>query len=291
MNRVFAWVLVLLAISSVPVSAQEQTDVIVVESDRDKVPSTTQIVRALSKEVDGSIPRFQKPVCPGVAGLRLPLATAIVARMRENIGEAGQALAAEGCTPNLTLIFTDDGQQLIQELISKSPRIFGLLTAHEIGKLKSAPGPSWAWHATVAKRADGGPVADPTGIPPGPKPKGSYSVPNASLSRLSSPVRRDIEAAFVVITVDAISGLTVRQLADYATLRGLSVSPNLIAREILDDSILSLFDDRTNDRDPVDQLTSFDRAYLSGVYSGSAGLTYRQKTKLIAQAIERSERD
>ena len=60
------------------------------------------------------------------------------------------------------------------------------------------------YEVITPKRADGGPVADPTGVPPGPKPKGSYSVPNASLSRLSSPVRRDIEAAFVVITVDAI---------------------------------------------------------------------------------------
>lgn len=243
-------------------------------------------VRALSRDVDGNLARFEAPVCPGVVGLPDRFAVAIVRRLREDVREVPVELAPEGCRSNLTVIITDDGAALVDGLASKAPTMFGYMTSSQITRLRRSTGPAWAWQTTQPKRADGGPVQMISEFklkgPPQHVSKGAYTVPNASLSRLSSPVRRDTGLAFVVLSRSAIEGKTVTQIADYAAMRGLADIRPDAGSGGEPRSITALFSSAA-----PDEWTEFDRTYLTSLYSGTNGLTYRQKTRDIAQDVAR----
>ena len=200
-----------------PLTAQNQPSDIIVTANREDAPSTTESVRAISEAVDGTLPRFEKPVCPGVVGLPTHLAAGVIARMRTTIAEAGVDLAAEDCGANLTLIVADDGSELIDRLALESPPLFASLSAQDIHQLTSAPGPVWSWHTTEPKRADGAPVVRNSG-----GGSDTYMVQGAKMSRLASPIRMDVSLGFVVIGTAAIDGLEVGQIADFTVMRGLA---------------------------------------------------------------------
>ena len=58
--------------------------------------------------------------------------------------------------------------------------------------------------------------------PPRPLAKGAYIASNIDNGRLVSPVRRNVDAAFVVIEASSIDGLTIQQIADFGTMLGLT---------------------------------------------------------------------
>ena len=265
-------------------------DEIVVEGQRPDALQTLREVRALSQDIDGNMTRFELPVCPGVAGMPGRLAAAIVGRMRADVQAVGAELAPEGCHPNLTLIVTEDGAALVDGLARKAPTMFGFMTSSQITGLRRSEGPAWVWQATQPKRADGGPVQmlDQISLGSGPPhhvSKGAYAVPNASLSRLSSPVRRDTGLAFVVLSRAAIEGKSITQLADYGVLRGLARTNQDSGDAAGTQSIAALFATPS-----PEEWTEFDRAYLTSLYSGTNGLTYRQKTREIAQDVAKELR-
>ena len=269
-----------------PALAQDDTQ-IVVEGQRPDALETLRQVRALSQDVDGNLARFESPVCPGVAGMPGRMAVAIVGRMRADVQAVGVGLAPEGCRPNLTVIVTDDGAALVEGLSRKAPDMFGYMSASEKTTLRRSPGPAWVWQTTHVKRADGGPVQMLEQIslgsgPPQHVSKGAYAVPGASLSRLSSSVRQDTGLAFIVLSRAAIEGKSITQIADYGVLRGLAGTRPGSGDAAGTQSIAALFATPS-----PEEWTDFDRAYLASLYSGTNGLTYRQKTREIAQDVAR----
>lgn len=272
-------ILIAAAVPSVSMAAEQADPGITVQGKREDAPSTTAAVRAISDAVDGVLPRFEKPVCPAAVGLPRRLGAGVVARMRESIAEAGVELEREGCGANLTLIVADDGAALIDSLAQKSPLLFTSLTAQDIRNLTAAPGPVRAWQATEPKRADGAPVVRNSG-----GGSDTYFVQGAKMSRLSSPIRMDVSLGFVVIDTAAIDGLEVRQIADFAVMRGLAPTRHPTTESVGYRSILDLFSDTGR----PDGLTEFDRIYLHALYSGGNGLTYAQKTKQIAGQVDRA---
>ena len=283
------FLVLMIALLASPAGAQTppQSDEIVVQGTRESAMKALNAVRAITRGEDGSVPRFEQPVCPGVAGLSNRLAVGVVSQMRDTIAAAGIDLADQDCKANLTLIVSADGKRLIRGLIAKSPPMFGTMSAHDLAVLQSAAGPSWAWRVTDPKRADGAPVEAIVSIdfgpgePPRPVAHGAYMARNVSLGRLSAPLRRDAVLAFVVIDGAAIDGLTVQQIGDYAVLRGLAP---VRAEAPPYDSILAMFDSSGK---PTG-LTDFDRAYLAGLYAGGNEFMMAQKTRQIAAKVSRS---
>lgn len=272
-------------VSSALVAAQDNAGQIVVEGQRPDALETLRQVRDLSQDVDGNLARFETPVCPGVAGMPGHYAVAVVRRMREDVHAVGGDLAPEGCDPNLTVIVAEDGAALIDGLARKGPKMFGSMSSSEITGLRRSLGPAWVWHTTQPRRADGGPVQMLEQVslgsgPPQHVSKGAYAVPGASLSRLSSPVRQDTVLAFVVFSREGIEGKTLTQIADFGAVHGLAGIRAASSESADLPSITSLFS-----ADAPDEWTEFDRAFLSGLYSGSNGLTYNQKTRQIAHAV------
>jgi hypothetical protein len=83
-------------------------------------------------------------------------------------------------------------------------------------------------------------------------------------SKIYGATRNDIINAMVLFDRNAVRGLTLTQLADYAAFRALTrMLPQ--TSDTRADSIVSLFDGAGNR--PA-ELTAFDRAYLGALYNG-----------------------
>ena len=199
-----------------------------------------------------ALPRFWGPVCPGVAGLRTEYAEAMVDRMRATIARLKVPRAKEACSANLVVSFTGDGRALLADLQRDRPEIFRLLSRAEQAELLTDPTPVHVWN-NIAMRWTGG------GAPPA---KGQKASVWGQLNRNAMPESYDIVGALVVFDRDAVAGMSLTQLADYATMRGLSHSkPPAGAQPMA--TILSLFD---ADGGGPDALTDFDIGYLRSLY-------------------------
>lgn len=101
-------------------------------------------------------------------------------------------------------------------------------------------------------------------------------------SNIDPSVRQAINTAWVVIETEATLGKSLRQIADYAAMRGLAmVRPSHLDRS--DDSILALFEPGSPAAPP--ELTPFDLAYLTGLYRAPPRRWARSQVRYVARAI------
>jgi hypothetical protein len=199
-----------------------------------------------------ALPRFWEPVCPGVAGLRTEYAEAMIDRMRETIARLKAPLAKERCSPNLVVAFVDDGASFLTDLKRDRPDLFHLVSQPEQAELMASEAPVRVWN-NIAMRWTG------AGAPPRHGEKGSVW---GQLNRNAMPESYDIVSALVVFDRDAVKTMSLTQLADYATMRGLSHTRPAQGGQPMA-TILSLFD---ADGAGPDAMTDFDFGYLRSLY-------------------------
>ena len=210
-----------------------------------------------------ALPRFRRPVCPGVLGLRPAYADAMIGRMRADIKRLKVALADEGCSPNLVVAFAPDGHALLSALAQDWPKMFQLITPSEQAELITDEAPVRVWNNLVARWTGAGPPPE-NGVKP--------SV-WGQLNRNDMPVSYDILSALVVFDQSSVKGMTLTQLADYATMRGLSHTRPPSGEQPMA-TILSLFD---GDKSNPDKLTRFDVGYLRSLYWWNANTSAANK--------------
>lgn len=223
---------------------------------------------------DEPLARFEDPLCPGVAGLRLDAAEAMVGRIRENAELLGLKLAQNGdCQANLVVAFVKDGRAYLEDLQARDPRAFGDMKLADRRALLASPGPVRVFQRVVPHSRDGRPI---------PRHENLTDVPQTAMwmahSKIYAATRNDIDYALVLIDRDEIEGVGVGQLADYATFRGLTQ----ILPQTYGDSILALFDGEG--AQPA-RLTEFDRAYLTALYEGLPNLPGPARLARIEAAV------
>lgn len=265
---------------------------IVVSGTRLRVSALKSDIAAISKPVGGQLARFQTPVCVHVFGLSEASAGVVKSRIEEVAKATGLRIGEASCQPNLTVVMSAEGRGFVEELKADRPEVFGNMTALQFRQLLRDGGPAWAWQSTEPKRADGGPVdyiselvTDPS-RPPQRLPKGAYQVKNASLSRLTMPIRHDVTGTFVVIERSAVIGLTLQQIGDFAGVAALSGADVTAAGRLSALSILKLF---ACDRPAgcEEAATDFDLAFLKARYSGAPNLSENKDLMRIASSIVR----
>lgn len=225
--------------------------------------------------------RFETPVCPGVIGLELESAEQLVGRIRANAEQLGLDLAdPEDCEPNVIVAFLADGQDYLRRLADERPHLFADLETAEKRALLEESGPVRAWVNTQLRTRDGISVGRSENLVEPPQ-AGMWS----AHSRIYVPVRRDITSAMVLFDRDAIGGLTIDQLADYATMRSFARDyPREAGGERA--SILTLFDQA--DERPAG-LTAFDQAFLARLYEGIPNLPASARLRGLPRESERVE--
>ena len=154
--------------------------------------------------------RFEDPLCPGIIGLQVDFAVAMVARIRDNAQRFGLRTAdADDCQPNMIVAFLNDGQDYLQGLHAQRAYLFESLTRAQKRELLAQTGPTRSWITTEVRTRDGLRIGMRENL---------VDVPQANMwsahSLIYVPTRRDITASMVLIDRDAISGFSVNQLAD-----------------------------------------------------------------------------
>lgn len=166
--------------------------------------------------VVGQLSRFEFVVCPVVIGVGPVEKAQVVARLRKVAKAAGISVAGPKCRGNVLIAVTNDKKALLAALFKQHPDFFNDLTRKERIALAESPLPAIAWHLMGGKiDADGQEL--PSDFITGAAVNETFRSP----SRISSPVRLQFAAAFVVVESRALEGLTTTQLADYAAMRTL----------------------------------------------------------------------
>ena len=238
------------------------TEIVVTGRELDMSERTvTRQARTISRETDlrhTPLARFGDYACPGVGGLRVESAEMVVSRIRFIAEDLGIPLRKEGdCQPNIFIIFTDDGRADLNELERKTRQVSLNLSQHDKRELLEVEGPVRVFNIVQDRMRNG--ISLPRRRDLQNAPVGSQE---GGQSLISRGIRRDITTSIVLFDREAVKGLTLRQLADYAAMRVFAQTRDA-SGEKAPDSILSLFDP---DAVPPDGLTAFDRAFLTTLY-------------------------
>lgn len=284
-----AWAALLAAL---PASAQEEAappvedgeNTIVVTGETPAGPTGREVydqAREVSRVgryqlYEEALPRFDAPLCPSVFGLRSDYAAEIVARIRDNAARLDIPTEPEDCEPNLLVAFVTDGQTFVTELEGRDPHLFRTVAASELDEVLNDPAPVRVW-ANIALRWTG------NGPPPAGWPKARPSV-RGQLDRQHMPEAKDITSAVVLFDEKAVVGMSLSQLADYATMRGLS-DTRAASGDGPMTTILAMFEDGT------DELTPFDIGYLRSLYFQEANVSAANRFVHIRGEAEDARRE
>ena len=218
---------------------------------------------AAARVDDEPLPRFEDHICPGVVGLKREAAETLIGLFRGNIEALGLLNAKEAvCEPNVVIAFVDDGQAFLQKLADEDDILFLDMPRHEREMLLAETGPARALLKVWSRSRDGMMISRRDSLEDLPQTQMAMAH-----SRIYVATRKDIISALVLIDRDAVRGLSLQQLADYATFRALThAQPPASAR---DESIVGLFE--SGPSRPAG-LTGFDRTFLATLYSGVPNL-------------------
>lgn len=196
--------------------------------------------------------RFETPLCPAVSGLSTAEARLMIARIRANAARVDVKLARPDCMPNLVVVFADDGRTLMVKVAETHRKTFCTLPVSEQAELLVEGAPVRVWSQIIVV----GPNAHVW--------RCRWNVPSRSggPGQMLLPSRREIGSALVVFDRDAVVSMTLMQLADYATMRGLSHTRPARGHEPMP-TILALF---TEGASIPEELTHFDIGYLRSLY-------------------------
>ncbi|MGV3556266.1 MAG: hypothetical protein ACO1OD_13535 [Croceibacterium sp.] len=220
------------------------------------LPAAAQVFGGVQREEP--LPRFQDPLCPGIAGLQVEAAEMVVGRIRENAESLGLPTDDPAtCRANILVAVLADGKSYVNALRDRRPYVFEALDKRQREALFETAAPARSWVRVVTRTRDGMVVDRPEGldIPP-------QAAMAMAHSRIYSAVRQDIISAGVLINASAMSGVSLLQLADYATMRALAGD----SREAISQrggSILALFGE---DGAAPAELTEGDWIFLRTLY-------------------------
>ncbi|MBO9517731.1 MAG: hypothetical protein J7493_06655 [Porphyrobacter sp.] len=221
------------------------------------------VVGPAQARADEPLPRFEDPLCPGVVGLKQEAAETVVGMIRGNAETLGLPLAKEAtCEANVVIAFVDDGADYLNRLVDQNSTLFFEMDRAERQALLAETGSARAVLRVRARSRDGMPI---------PRRENLADIPVAEMwlahSKIYTATRNDILSALILIDRKAVSGLSLQQLADYASFRALTHTlPPASAR---DQSIVSLFDEGG---DRPNGLTEYDRKFLATLYEGLPNL-------------------
>lgn len=276
-----------LAQADEPARGAEAGSTIVVTGEQPTHSEVTRQAREITQStalLHAPLPRFEGDrLCPGVIGLKPDFASLAIDRLRANAERFGLWMTEDDgtCQPNFIVAFVDDGQDVLRNIHKRWYWLFTDMPRHERIALLADEGPVHVW-TTMRSRTAGG-----MNLPTDPYGRQVKAMSSGGVARAALPVREDIVGVLVLFDRDDVGGMTLTQLADYATMRGLARTRPVDGDGHVLDTILALFDP---DATPPTELTSFDTAYLGSLYAGVANLPGLTKVLNVNTQLRRQAR-
>lgn len=238
---------------------------------------------AISSQSANQMARWDRRICPGIAGLKARYAQFLLDRMAQRALDVDLDVGRPGCRANILIIVSPDPDAIARELATRHSRAMGVLNVRgryslgrgQLQRFVESDAPVRWWHVNRTMTRDGE-IMD--GAPPSP---GGFFIPgqttrlpsgvsvmtmSGARTRLGSMTRQDFAAAFVVVDARALEGINYNWegLADYLAMVALAqLDPQAETAEF--PTILNMF----SRGETVRALTDWDVAYLRGLYSAT----------------------
>ncbi|MBA3863458.1 MAG: hypothetical protein C0517_05900 [Erythrobacter sp.] len=251
-----------------PTAAQAQEDAaaspgspsIVVEGRKQQV---REELKNLIEVEDDQLARFESEFCPKVIGFDPEWTPILEQLIRDNVVAVGMKAEPAPCKPTAVVIFSYDPQDLVKGLRQRMPGLFEGMPIPQLDRLTGEARGAYSWRA-VDMRSRDGITLQPAGDIGG-SPSQAKIVRNAAGSRLVSSVRYDIVNSYLVLDLERTPGMSLNQIAAFATMHLLLDLTERAPEVSRSTSILRLF----SGDDPATlppELSRFDRLTLEGLY-------------------------
>ncbi len=200
----------MLLLFSAPADAGANDEIVVTAPSRDRdvlKRQVRQFTRNVSDTADQEqFSRRKSTFCPKVIGLDEGLDRIVISKL--NIAaEATKKvkLSKPGCEYDTIIIFTEDGDGLIESLNSKSSSIFKNFTSEKKRELFGSRKPIRWWYSIELTGSKGEPFID-----------GAVYRTNSSI--ISSGIKININSTFVIVDVKLCEGYTLNSIASYVAM-------------------------------------------------------------------------
>jgi hypothetical protein len=225
-------------------------------------PTVDEMVRAFVGEVStagqqNQLARWDRTICPGVAGMRRQYAQALIDRFAMIAFSLDLNIGEPGCRPNALIFLTEDSDALAQEIVQSHGAAVSRYGADgntrgraALRDFASTSRPVRWWHVTGSYTGDGFAVRQ------------GESVNVRSMGRLRRGTREDFDRVIVIVDAGHIEGIRFGAVADYVAMAVLAqLDP--AADTSAFPTILNLFADPASR--PA-RITEWDLNYLDGLY-------------------------
>ncbi|HYD86122.1 MAG TPA: STN domain-containing protein [Vitreimonas sp.] len=256
--------------------------------------------RTIASASSSSFARWHAPVCLSVVGLPAGDGQLVVDHIARRGLEAGAEIDREGCAPNVVIVFAEDSDRIAAEVARRQRGLLdtGGAEAWRRGyRSFTAPGQPVRWWRTQERRgADGARLVEGNARPaPAPNtPPARDAVLSDAIAdaatvrslgtRLRGATRQELAFALIVVDTRRTAGADPIAVADFLAMAALApVSADADMARFA--TILNLF--AAPGEAPL-RLTSWDLAYLRGLYSAPAeAATSRMHARQIADVMTR----
>lgn len=273
-------------------SAQTESDILVEAppTARERQLELKAMVSDLIRNprVGRTVATFLEAPCPKVFGLPERAAKAIEARMLENARELelNRRNPRKNCKHNVSVIFVPESEGPASSWLDDETPALKHLLSFQRHRVINEEGPVRAFSRDFIRSADGARIPENNHRQLGQVGLNVNPVPYAT--RILVPIQVEIGGSAVMIEMAAARGKTSQQLAYYATMRALAnlggIDPETTPAA---PTILTLF----QDENPPEELTNFDRAFLSMLYSTNRRSSKNRYYSVIAARAANWERE
>jgi hypothetical protein len=234
-----------------------------------------------------SLARWDRPICPLVAGITVEQGEAVLTRLSQIAIAAKAPLAPQHCKPNFEVVVTSDPEGLLKSWRHHDRFMFGRLPPpngeQPIQQFMHSTHPIRVWYnADLTGNAGETPSDDVYAL--GRDFEGAPAVSVTNNPRMSQSALLKLISVIVVVDGTRVKGYTVGQLADYIGMIGMAqVNPNFDPSTA--PSILRLFATSSSAGDRPDGLSSWDRAFLKGLYTTDQGSMW-QRGQIVTRVVK-----
>jgi hypothetical protein len=274
-----------------PVSAGEPgagDDIFVVGRQQASREAVDRFVDSLlAKTADGWIARWDEALCLKIEGLSSHQGRYFAGRIAAVASELGLSIRTGGdCVPAAYILFTSQAAPLLARIRTDRPSFCGAIPPSEVDEFLASTAPvRWLSYAQLRGAYGEMPFSFALRTIPSDTYRpvtGMRSLP----SRLQNGSRSELQSMLIVVDASRLSGVSFRSLSAYLAMVVLG---NPRQGEVAQPSVMQIFrPDRGQGGVIPDDLTDWDRAFLTSLYQGNWNMPAEQRIARIQAAMERN---
>ena len=253
----------------------------------------------------GQIARWEEPICVKIVNLTPEQTAMVQTRIEQVARDVGLRVRKAGCQSNIQIVLTSEPQAVVDKIAKADEHALGFHWRSDLKKVKTVSRPIRSWYKTATRSgkvakdglafanatdANGEPILDlqeltgannATEVVDSPE----NPTPNACAGSLISDCLRSVfKNVLVVVDSHAVEGKDLGAVADYLAMVALSQPRSQDGCSALPSIFDLMAKSPCPGRDPPDELSSADGAYLTALYASDP------ESRAASQRVEMANR-